>query len=130
MPLRESWRAFGPQRPETRTREGRKLYYFPARTRGNIRLAGAFEAGGIKKRRKRFKNLGVRDRMGGAVAASLGLTAFMLMNINTEVIMSASIALTGHLYITAVCLVAGIGLLGRPVSSQDEGRLTSLFVLF
>jgi hypothetical protein len=68
--------------------------------------------------------------MRGAVAASLGLTASLAININMEVIMSASIALTGHMYIMALCLVAGIGLLGRPVSSQDEGSQTDPLFLF
>ena len=53
--------------------------------------------------------------------ASLGLAASFAININMEVIMSASIALTVHMNILALCLVAGIGLLGRPVSPKTRG---------
>lgn len=58
--------------------------------------------------------------MAGAAVVSLGLTAPILFNISAGVIMSASIVLNGHLFITVACLVAGFGLLGSPVRSQNE----------
>lgn len=51
-----------------------------------------------------------------AVVASFELAASLMMTINMEVIVSADIAATAHLSITALCLVAGIGFLG----SQGE----------
>lgn len=58
--------------------------------------------------------------MRAAVVASLGLAASLVMKINMEVLMSASIAMTAHVGIVAVCLVVGTWLLGSAVESLNE----------
>jgi len=67
--------------------------------------------------------LGIRDKLNGAVAASLGLTASLLIYLNMEVIMFVSIAMTAKFSIMAICLVTGVGLLGSLVISQSEESL-------
>ena len=59
-----------------------------------------------------------RDRLTGAVAASLGLVASLLMNFNMEVAMSTSISFVAHLSIMAICLAMGSGWLGSLASPQ------------
>ena len=69
---------------------------------------------------KAERNLDNTGKLCAAVVSSFGLAASLMIQFNMEVIMSASIAMTAQTSITALCLVAGVGLLG----SQAEYSVT------
>ena len=76
------------------------------------------------------RNLAIKNKLCAAVVASLGLAASLAIQINTEVIMRTSIAMTAHTSITVLCLVAGAGLLGSQASIPKRGETdcrTNLF---
>jgi len=72
----------------------------------------------------RITDLGVKDRLKGAVATSLGLATLHAIGItiHLEVLMSISIAATVSMNIVAIGLVAGVGFLGSQASFQSEER--------